>query len=68
LAQAAKKRGQAVSELVRQGLRRIVSEPEEVPVDTRIARILKFARFSGPTGDMDQILDEIERGRTPHLP
>ncbi|MDE2695904.1 MAG: hypothetical protein OXH97_05235 [Chloroflexota bacterium] len=31
--------------------------------EQRIAAVLRFARFSGPTGDIDQLLDEIERGR-----
>lgn len=28
----------------------------------RIAAVLNLARFAGPTGDIDQILAEIERG------
>ena len=42
------------------------ARPEErEAVKRRIAAVLRFARFSGPTGDIDQLLAEIERGRAP---
>lgn len=38
----------------------------EATVDpaAKVAELLEFARFSGPTGDIEQILEEIERGRS----
>ena len=45
---------------IREGLERETPKSKE----TVLAAILKFAKYSGPTGDMDQILAEIERGRT----
>jgi hypothetical protein len=35
------------------------NEAAERTVEERIAAVLRFARFSGPTGDIDQILAEI---------
>ncbi len=64
LARAARKRGASVSELVRQSLRRALAERPEPGADERIAAVLRFARFAGPTGDIEQILAEIEKGRT----
>lgn len=39
-------------------------EEEHLTPEQRIAAVLRFARFAGPTGDIDQILAEIERGRS----
>ena len=41
-----------------------VAEEQQVAPEQRIAAVLRFARFTGPTGDIDQLLSEIERGRT----
>ena len=41
-----------------------VAEEQQVAPEERIAAVLRFARFAGPTGDIDQLLSEIERGRT----
>ncbi len=60
---AARRRGQPVARLVRESLRRTVMEGSEPDPDRRIAAVLRFARFSGPTGDIDQLLREIEEGR-----
>jgi Ribbon-helix-helix protein, copG family len=60
---AARRRGKPLSQLVRESLRRTVSEEHEVDPETRIAAILRFARFSGPSADIDEILSDIERGR-----
>jgi hypothetical protein len=63
VARAAKQRGKPISQLVRESLRQAVAEDAEQDPDKRIAAVLRFARFSGPTGDIDQLIDEIERGR-----
>ena len=60
---AARRRSKPISQLVRESLRRTVAEPEEMSPDERIAAILRFARFSGPSADIDEILADIERGR-----
>jgi hypothetical protein len=49
--------------LVRESLRRTLVEEEAPDPEQQIARVLRFARFQGPTGDIDEILAEIERGR-----
>ena len=63
VASAARRRGKPVAQVVRESLRRTVAEEAEQDPDRRIAAVLRFARFAGPTGDIDQILAEIEAGR-----
>ena len=52
-----------MSQLVRDGLRRELETDGDMDPDQRIAAILRFARFAGPTGDIDQLLEQIEQGR-----
>ena len=63
VSRAARRRGKPVSQLVRESLRRTVAEDDEMDADARAAAVLRFARFSGPTGDIEEILADIERGR-----
>ena len=63
LARAARRRGQPVSQVVRESVRKAVAEQPAVDPDRRIAAVLRFARFAGPTGDVDRLLAEIEQGR-----
>jgi hypothetical protein len=58
----AKKSNRSISELVRDSIRRTVQEGSTSP-EARIAAVLKFAAFSGPTGDIDALLHDIEVGR-----
>lgn len=60
---AAQRQGKPIARLVRDSLRRTLSEESEIEPAERIASVLRFARFSGPTGEIDQLLEEIERGR-----
>lgn len=60
---AARRQGKPVASVVRESLRRTLAEELEKGPDERIAEVLRFARFAGPTGEIEQILDEIERGR-----
>jgi hypothetical protein len=60
---AARRRGKPVAHLVRESLRRTLAEHEEPPAERRIAAVLRFARFEGPTGDIDVLLRQIEQGR-----
>jgi hypothetical protein len=63
LADAAQRQGMPVSKLVRDSVRRTLTERADDQPEKRIAAVLRFARFNGPVADIDQILDEIERGR-----
>ena len=63
LLRAARRRGKPVSQLVRDGLRRELETDGDMDPDQRIAAILRFARFAGPTGDIDQLLEQIKQGR-----
>jgi hypothetical protein len=62
---AARAEGKPVASIVRETLRRGLVERKEPDPEVRIATVLRFARFSGPTGDIDEILADIERGRGP---
>lgn len=63
VADLARREGKPVARVVRDSLRRTVAEEQHVSPEERIAAVLRFARFAGPTGDIDQLLAEIERGR-----
>ena len=63
LARAAHRRSQPVAQVVRDSLRRTLAEEPAREPEERIASVLRYARFAGPTGDIDQVLAEIERGR-----
>ena len=64
VADLARRRGKPLSRIVRDSLRRtLAEEQQEVAPEQRIAEVLRFARFAGPTGDIEQLLGEIERGR-----
>lgn len=60
---AARSRKKPIAQLVRESLRNTLEQERDRPADERIAAVLRFARFSGPTGDIDRILAEIEAGR-----
>lgn len=61
---AARRRGEPLSKVVRDSLRHSLDQESEVDPERRIAAILRFARFSGPTGDIEDVLEDIERGRS----
>lgn len=63
VAKAAKLRKKPIAQLVRESLKKTLAEERERPADERIAAVLRFARFSGPTGGIDEILADIEAGR-----
>jgi metal-responsive CopG/Arc/MetJ family transcriptional regulator len=63
LERAARRRRKPISQLVRDSLRQTVAQRDDVEPEKRIAAVLRFARFSGPTGDIGQLLAEIEQGR-----
>lgn len=63
VARAARRRNKPIAQVVRESLRHTLAEGDEVEPETRIAAVLRFARFEGPTADIGQMLQEIERGR-----
>jgi len=60
---AAKKRGVTMSDLVRDSIVTFLAQVRPRASQDRIASVMRFARFEGPTGDIEQILSEIESGR-----
>jgi hypothetical protein len=63
ITRVAAQRGVPVAEVVRDSLRRTLPGDEAPDPNMRIALVLGFARFAGPTGDIDRILTEVEKGR-----
>ena len=59
----AKQRGTTVSEIVRDSIVLFLAQSRPRSPEQRIASVMRFARFEGPTGDIEQILSEIEGGR-----
>lgn len=60
---AARQAGKPVASIVRETLRRGLAEQAGPSPEERIAAVLRFARYAGPTGDIEEILADIERGR-----
>ncbi|MBI4924858.1 MAG: antitoxin [Bdellovibrio sp.] len=52
-----------IAEWVRQSIRSSIKERVPEESEKKIARILSFAKYSGPTGDIQSLLKEIEKGR-----
>ena len=64
IADVARRQGTSVSRIVRDSLRRTVAEEQQETPERRIAAVLRFARYAGPTGEIEELLGEIERGRS----
>jgi hypothetical protein len=62
LREAARRRGVPVSEWVRDALREALRRQPRRDVDSKLRAIRKAMEYEGPTGDIEQILEEIERG------
>ncbi|QQR80109.1 MAG: antitoxin [Deltaproteobacteria bacterium] len=57
-----KEQGLSLGEWVRVTLRQAVSRLSSQPADKKLEAIRKASRFSYPSGDIDQMLSEIEKG------
>ena len=53
----------SVAEIVRESIRNCMSTDTPEDPSAKISRLLRFAKFEGPTGDIEQILREIDEGR-----
>lgn len=62
---AAERRDMTMSEWVRQVLRDARRSDAGGNVERKLAAVRAAAQHSFPTGDVDQMLDEIERGYLP---
>jgi hypothetical protein len=51
-----------IAEWVREGLHFFIKFQKPEPKEKRIAKILKYAKYTGPTGNIKSILKEIEKG------
>ena len=60
--QIARRSRMTVAEWVRQALRTARRQEPLAPADRKLQVVREAARHSYPTGDIGQILDEIERG------
>ena len=62
LQQAAQRKGMSLAEWVRHALRVAVRREPENGAEKKLVAIRSAARHSYPTGSIDQMLAEIERG------
>ncbi len=58
----AKEAGLSLGEWVRQALRRLTLTHSQKSVQQKLDHIRKYSRYNFPTGDIEQILAEIEKG------
>ncbi len=65
---AARRHGQTVSDWVRVVLRAARREESSGSVDKKLAVLRAAMQFDGPTGDIGQMLSEIDRGYPRDLP
>ena len=59
---AAKRSRCTVAGLVRASLRETLAAKPQRPPQERLLAILRFAKASGPTADIEEMLAEIDRG------
>ena len=62
LQELARSKGLTVSELVRQSLRGAGGDRAKIDRSSKLAAVRAAGRHSFPTGEIDQLLSEIERG------
>ena len=62
LLQAARRNRMTVSEWVRQSLRNALRQEPAVAPDRKLAAVRASARYSFPTGEIEQMLSEVEQG------
>lgn len=60
--QMAREAGLSLGEWVRQALRRMAGDSSRKSPAQKIAAIRRAAQSNGPTGGIEQMLEEIERG------
>jgi hypothetical protein len=65
---AARRERMTVAEWVRHGLRKARSEEPSRSAQEKFQVLERAADYGFPAGDIDQILDDIERGRSSGLP
>ena len=58
-----KNMGTSVADWVRDLISEGIQKRQRKSADAKIAAVLRYAKFKGPTGSIDQILKEIDEGR-----
>ena len=56
--------GCTIAEFVRTSIKSSLQKPSRRTPEDRIARILGYARYDGPSGDIETVLAEIEQGKS----
>lgn len=65
---AARRQRMTVAEWVRQGLRKVRAGESSKTVEERLEVVERASGYNFPSGDIDQILADIDRGRSSGLP
>ena len=60
---AARKRKRSLSQLALEGLQLVLRTMPELPVEERLAKVMRFARCSAPTADIEEMLVQIQSGQ-----
>jgi Ribbon-helix-helix protein, copG family len=66
--EAARRQGMPVSEWVRRALREARRREPRSDIDAKVRAIRSAARHDFPSADIDQMIEEIERGYAPTAP
>ena len=63
LSKTARRKRVAISQLVRESIRLGLLRGQPRSDEDKLDSILRYARFTGPTADIEEMLSQIERGR-----
>ena len=58
-----RKLGVSVADWIRELVSRGLREGQPISSSDRLARLLQYAKYKGPTGDIEDVLLQIETGR-----
>lgn len=68
LREAARRQGVPLSEWVRRALREARRREPRGDLESKLRAVRRAVQYEGPTGDIEQMLAEIEKGYTEPLP
>lgn len=63
LKRASMRQKKSIADLVRESIQKHLKFIREPSPEKKLSQILKFAKHKGPTGDIAEILAQIEKGR-----
>lgn len=67
LAGFCRRQGKTLAEWVRKVIRENLTQTQAEDSEKQTAKILKYARYNGPTGDIEDILSQVQSARSAKL-